>query len=342
VVGGWSVVAAGLAWLVLKNDKPPLWRMAGPLAMGLALSLAGLWPGLMLNRGVDPQVVDQANVIQVFERLPHHLLPERFSPLFLARYALLFGFWLALCFTVTADPRSRRLRAFVAGTIAITAAGIGIRILAFHNQILAARFLRYYWFRVSDVFLPVGVALLVALAIARARDRRRAWGAAGLVLAMLIAGGHLSEVLWHRHDDLRAPANRNLANEADWQAMCRWIAANTPADAVFIVPSENQSFRWYADRGEVVNHKDMPQDAPSVVEWWRRQDIYRADPGSERGWRSLTELSPQALKYWGAKYRADYVICVAWPPLALPRIGPRSNTYAVYRLPREPKEEARR
>ena len=42
------------------------------------------------------------------------------------------------------------------------------------------------------------------------------------------------------------------------------------ADALFLTPRMSQTFRWYASRGEVVNWKDIPQDAKGIVEWWRR------------------------------------------------------------------------
>jgi hypothetical protein len=336
LVGGWSAVAAGLAWLILKHDKPSLRRMAGPLALGLALSLAGLLPALAINRGVDQEIVDAANWIHVFQRLPHHLLPERFGTFFIARYALLFAFWLLLCVTVPADDRLRRLRAFVAGTLAIALAGVGISLLATYNDIVAAQFLRFYWFRLSDVFLPVGVSFAVAAAIVRARERRPAWGGALLAAAMLLAGAHLSQVVWSRQFDMRPRADDKISRLDDWRKICRWISENTPADAVFLVPRDAQTFRWYSNRAEVVSHKDIPQDAPGIVEWSRRMEIYRADvaraePGSSR---SLAEMSPQRLEYWGAKYKADYVITTAQPPVALERIGPRDNAYAVYRLPR--------
>jgi len=355
LVGGWSVVAAGLAWLIVKHDKPPMRQMAGPLALGLALSLAGLLPALATNRGVDPEIIDRANWIHVFQRLPHHLLPERFGTFFIARYALLFAFWLLLCVLVPADDRLRRLRAFVAGTLTIALAGVGISLLATHNDIVAAQFLRFYWFRLSDVFLPVGVAFAVAVAIVRAREKRPAWGGALLVAAMLVTGAHLSQVVWSRQNDMRPRADDKISRLDDWRKICRWVSENTPPDAVFLVPRDAQTFRWYSNRAEVVSYKDIPQDAPSVAEWARRMEIYRADPaGPDSGSsKSLSDMSVLRLEYWGAKYKADYVITTAQPPVALERVGPTDNAYAVFLLPRpattetkpelefEPQDEAR-
>ena len=42
------------------------------------LALPGLVPALLMNRGVAPAIVKQANQIYVFERFPHHLNPAKF------------------------------------------------------------------------------------------------------------------------------------------------------------------------------------------------------------------------------------------------------------------------
>ena len=48
-----------------------------------------------------------------------------------------------------------------------------------------------------------------------------------------------------------------------------------PPDARFLIPRLAFTFKWYAGRGEVVNWKETPQDAASLVAWWKRiQDIY--------------------------------------------------------------------
>ncbi len=60
-----------------------------------------------------------------------------------------------------------RLRAFITGAVAITLAGAAINLLIYVGERgLAADLLRYYWFRLSDVAVPLGVALEgVALAV---------------------------------------------------------------------------------------------------------------------------------------------------------------------------------
>jgi hypothetical protein len=56
---------------------------------------------------------------------------------------------------------------------------------------------------------------------------------------------------------------------AEWKNLCRWIRDNTSKEAKFITPRNQQTFKWYAERAEVVTWKDIPQDASGLVEWRR-------------------------------------------------------------------------
>ena len=65
------------------------------------------------------------------------------------------------------------------------------------------------------------------------------------------------------------------SNVDAWLAACEWIRDHAPPDAVCLIPRHAQSFKWYAERADVVNWKDVPQDAAGVVEWRRRmQDVF--------------------------------------------------------------------
>jgi hypothetical protein len=205
---------------------------------------------------------------------------------------------------------------------------------------LAASLLRYYWFRTSDVMAPLGAALVLVAVIQRWQAKRRAWHAAGLIGALLIVACQLGETMWRRHLDPRPPADAAIVNVAAWREACQWAAAETPPDSVFLTPRLAQTFRWYAGRAEVVNRKDIPQDAPGIVEWRRRNDlIHGMPPGSSSTWRnSLAELGSARLRELGAEFGADYVITTAYPVLNLPRVGPINPSVAIYRLSDEATE----
>ncbi len=334
IVGGWSVVAAAVVWLT-SADRPPLSRLVLPLAGGLLLALPGLLPAVALTWRVDPDVVSQANRIYVFQRLDHHLLPQHFRPLFVVRHLALVGALVVLVRFGPAEAPFRKLLGFIAATVAIAAAGMVVGLLVPLDADLAASLLRYYWFRMSDVMVPLGVALTACAILEKWPRKRSAWQAVALGAALFVSAGHLGETIWRRHWQPLPPADAGIANLEAWREMCAWIAAETPADAVFLTPRLAQTFRWYSQRAEVVSRKDIPQDAAGIVQWWQRMNrIHRAPADSPLVWReSLAELGSQRLRELGAEYGADYVLTAAFPALNLERVGPIQPSFAIYRLP---------
>ena len=234
IVGGWAVVAGGIAWLLQRrSDRMPLKRMILPLLVGGTLSLPGLVPAIMMDRpGVGLQasgfghqeerllisdlghqeseesietnpeagsqesealnnIKEQSWYIAVFKRLSHHQLPYTFRTHLVVRLSLLTVAWL-LCAalvwgrkTIRPDdpqavpdnepilqppaPPGFRVACFIVGTILISCAGLiiayGLRVeIPDENQlpgkaIWAAKLLRFYWFRMTDFTIPLGMAL---------------------------------------------------------------------------------------------------------------------------------------------------------------------------------------
>ena len=228
VVGGWSVVAGGIAWLLQRrSDRMPFLRMILPLIIGGTIALIGIVPGMMLDwpgtklgvgsqelgvgsqeLGVGDQeeiaeenpealslkpesIKEQAHYIAVFKRLPHHQLPYHFRTSWVFRLSLLTVAWL-LCAaivwgrkTIRPDdpqavpddepvlqppaPPGFRIACFIVGTIMISCVGF---IIAYSLRVpiedekqlpiqvvWAAKLLRFYWFRMTDFTIPLGMAL---------------------------------------------------------------------------------------------------------------------------------------------------------------------------------------
>ena len=409
LVGGWAVVAAGVAWLFTRWKKSPspclplspsprLLSLWPGLLAGLLLALPGIIPSLALDWGVDRATARAAHEIYVFERLPHHLTLSGMRPEFIGRLVLLWAFWMLLGHWSRRDHLLDKrqplalLRAFVTGAVVITLAGAAVNLLVIFDRGLAADFLRYYFYRLTDVMLPLGVALeIVALIVDRldaskvddsieensreltargrcnrsravdAASRRVVWplrslrpsqesgetpllrlptcerlrgrlarmlrgplapGYLLLLIAVIPSAWNLGDHAWQRLHPGPPRADR-LPNFTDWRATCRWVAdsGRIPAGAKFLVPRDAQTFKWYTGRSDVVNWKDVPQDAKSILEWWRRfQDIYATGLAEPRWHDPLTSVGAKRIKELGAKYHADYLLSERIPPVLRERI----------------------
>ena len=341
LVGGWSVVAAALAWLCSGRDRTPLRSMWPAVLGGFLLSLPGLIPSLGLTWGVDAATVQEANRIYVFERLAHHLDFVGFHLVFKLRFIGLcvFGF---LLFRVTpAGGPAARLGRFCAASLVIAALGILISVCLSGNPALQTSLLRFYWFRLADVMVPVAVALGVGVFVLHWLRVRPRLGTAALTAAVVLAGLHVGDygVIRLRRVPPRAQWRGKADREADyvaWRKACAWIARpeNVPRKARFLTPRRCETFKWYAGRSEVATWKDIPQDAESIVEWWDRlNEVYATGSAlPDEFWcSSLAEQEPWWLAELGARYQADYVLTVPEPALPLEVVYANSG-YVIYRL----------
>ena len=346
LVGGWSVVAAGIAWLLVGvDDRPRLRSLSGPLAAGLILALPGIVPALWLNRGADPVLVGQAYTIHVFHRLAHHLVPHEFPLVFVVRYLVLLAIWCGLSWCLRRRSAAyRRLAAYVAGAVLIAAAGLVIDVWTYANPYWASLWLRFYWFRLADAMLPVGVVLAVGV-LAHSWQQPRPVAAAWLLVLLICLGTvSMADHVLRRRQDLRpgATLQERMYDQAgsrdawavysDWRDVCEWIRATTASDALFLTPSGQQTFKWYAQRSEWVTWKDAPQDAAGLHTWWQRYRQLRAleslQPGDgQHTQRLLALVQGQHIAYVVALCAATHA------DLGLPLVY-ANRAFAVYALPR--------
>jgi hypothetical protein len=252
----------------------------------------------------------------------------------LLRFSGLLVAWLVLCRLTPRRGPTGALQGFVGGAIAIAIVGLAVNALTLVDPALAAGLLRFYWFRLVDVAVPLGVALLSVWWI----DQQRQWRpvlSKGLLAAVLaVAVMHVGTLARVRCVP-RVPRTVPYYYHA-WRDVCGWIAASPeiPPDARFLTPRMNHTFKWYTGRSEVATWKDVPQDAASIVEWWDRMERLYGTGIREpefRWRRTMAWMSPQQLRDLGTRYRADYLLTTAQPRLDLELLY-RNRTYAVYRL----------
>ncbi|QDU59653.1 hypothetical protein Pan216_04840 [Planctomycetes bacterium Pan216] len=339
LVGGWAALVLAAVW-ILVGRRDESWKslLVGGL-VGLVLASAGLIPALMLNREVDPEVVAQANVIHVHERLPHHLYPPAFKQEKVRRYLLTIGAWLLIAPWSLRHESSRRFQLFVVISCAITIAGLAIVWLTRNDAAAQASLLRYYWFRSADITVPMGLCLGVGLLVESLWERRRGWAIGVLLIALAVGGWNSIDRIrqnWRIglphifHQDLDSD-EANRASYRAWRETCRWIEENTPPDAVFLTDANWRTLGWYAGRGEVVNWKQVPQDAASVVEWRERNRRLHGDVKSLSQRSKLNQKDPDHLVSVGAQLGATHAVTRATPPLSLPVLY-ENDYFRVYSL----------
>ena len=342
LVGGWSVVAAMAAWLAAGKDRLPLRSMWPWVLGGFVLSLPGLVPALMLNWGTDAETIRQAHEIYVFKRLAHHLDPAEIyeeSPMYVYRFVGLFALWLVMCRITPAKRSERRLRAFVTAAVCIAVVGVLVRLLGCCDRDLAARLLRFYWFRLADIAVPLGVALGAVSLITLAMRTQRTMGRVLLTVAVVIATAHVGYRFQKCLRPAVPPADQSTYYSG-WRRVCDWIAQSQeiPLTARFITPEASQTFKWYTGRSEVANRKEVPQDAAAIVVWWRRLKDLR-DRGLDPNGKLWPTLSAEeaAARLKRLSSAADYVIAVSDPPLPLKVVYREEGhdpkrSYTIYRL----------
>lgn len=333
LVGGWTIVAALLALLFRWRREPAHgnhydWRLLLGLVLGALVSLLGVLPMLGLEQGVPAEQLAAAHRAYVYERLPHHLVFSSFHPHRMAAFLSVLVLWLVRLGTTRRDVALGRLDALALGTLPLLITGVLIDQIARSSGDWnwGAAWLRYYWFRAADVFVTLTMALgwiapwLSLWQSPLRRDTTLLSTAVASAAALLI--GYTAAV-WEQHGDGRPradqqslPRDTNLADTwriyDDWRRLGEWVSQHLPADAIVLTPRDQQTFKWYAQRAEVVSWKDVPQDAVGLIEWSARfQDVHQAaaTANAERGTDlGLLVTTDDALTRLAQRYRATYCI----------------------------------
>ena len=412
LVGGWATLIVGIIFFVSGDWRTVKFPWMGVLVGGL-LALCGLVPVLMLNVGVSAATINEAHQIYVFQRLPHHLVPYLIKNSFVLRFALLMIIWIVLC-RRTGNRRHQIFNGFVWGTLGIAAIGMILAYSLRGNQELSASILRFYWFRLSDIAVPMGVAMGSVGMMFKAADGRRQTAEVSLpkilgiitfIAAIYFASTYLcfgyfkmwlpdstlhTSPLWVLRPDAAIPwamtllvcwgvfyfvhrargvsqdrSDTSLAYAAgsvnvitlfyiaialyapltvlpnyvnlrtyagqcrtdpvrpngkrsidEWKDMCQWIQENTAREAKFWIPRDGHTFKWYAHRSDIGTWKNLPQDAESIVKWYRSMNElykYKNEEGQNAEDRLLTTLlnskTEEEIADLQKKYGFEYILC---------------------------------
>ena len=331
---------------------------------GLILALPGLIPALLLNAGTDAATVRQANMIYVYERLPHHLDLWKFPLSQLVPFVVLCLLWLVLGIVVPDRLAVRRIRGFAVASLAITLLGMFFSFLSFSHPSVAAGLLRFYWFRLSDIALPLGIALLAAAGIGALRQGRPKLGRSLQWSLLVLAGLHVGDCVVMRIFSAPPHAERYWDLDA-WTAACRWLgsprrtpipvcqprATVWPTIRPGWTPAVGVAAGARRPRGGLPDAADV--DVVQVVHGPGRGGHMEGNPPGRPGhcrvapphgrvlgahslmpgqrWiESPADLGAERLRELAAREHIDYAVAPAVPPLLLP-VAYRNESYIIYR-----------
>ncbi len=380
LVGGWAFIALTFAWIAMRwsefdstqpgtkkrwvyflNGWDDAKQQVGPFCVGAAIGLIGLIPPLLADRTADPEISNAARMIYVNHRIAHHLTFDAFPTFHIARFSMIVVFcYLLHCWLKSRWPamhrRFRPVTFFCVAAMLISFGGLLLSGLAEQNEAFAqqcAGLLRFYWFRLSDFAIPAATSVLSCLIIFlwAYTDQRLTTrlSCLAIVICIVCAGGL---IVMEKHRDPRPRADlrslpsyegdeeRTINTYKNWRKVCQWIKTNTPKTSVFITPHEQQTFKWYAERSEVVCWKDIPQDALGILEWKQRlSELYEPQRRYEAG---LMSYSDEQLKAIAQRYGATHLLIpqrhVDWSnsPTSLQQIYPADqstkSTYVVFKF----------
>jgi hypothetical protein len=348
IVGVWSVLLTGAAWLGGKaprpsipgtglataagecTTRPPRRRMALAALVFVGAAIPGLAPAARMVLEAPPDVARQADLIQVAYRLTHHLDPLQFPLTSYRYYGLLLVVWLLLRRSADFSRAQRGFERVVMAALVLAAVGwlVGagprpIQQMPFFEARI--RLLKFYPFRMADILVPLIVAVTVASAATRwvilnPSPLRRLAALGGFLSAYLLAL-LVSEPAFN--------AGRiDPGSERDWLDVCGWLRDHAPQGAVLYSANEDWAVKWYAQRAEYVNFKDCPQDAAGIVEWYRRMKAL-----SKWSAASYTDARFSAAETADLRQRTGitHLVCGRLGPFDLEPVY-ANRTFRVYQL----------
>lgn len=348
VVGIWGLIACGMACLCsliltrsnffgTKNAPFPLLSVKSSdllmaIAVGVICSLPGLIPAVLALSEGDPEASRIANRLQVGYRLAHHLDPTTFPK---TMYIFMVIIWALLSRDVpnTSTPDRWRLwwwRGFVCSAIFIAAVGValgtGPRPIALMPGVdWRCALLKFYPFRLADLFVPIAVSIAVTQA-------SRVWLQSTTIPAIraLVCSIFIGSFLIAFFAPIAASNSSRLSkkDQRDWIAACTWIEKNTDLSSMLYATDSGWAIKWYAKRPEYVNYKDMPQDAKSIVEWnnrlWTISNWRRAAMADSK-------VAPDELAALRQSTGIDYLITGEFGPIESEPVF-QQGVYRVYKL----------
>ena len=288
------------AAIILNKPWYSEWRVA----------IKSVWPffvtGIFGLYAILQQLLPQGDIdvtraweIYVRYRLLHHLVPSAWGVNFWIGNLILATVLFLTLYLKRQSNATRYVAAYALGNVSLFLFGLA---LYSWGQI---GLLRLYWFRFADVMIPLMVFVLIAFLLNDFIEGRLSLGFLSAHLQQqgrvflsrwgpLIITGITLFSIFQTTQDLRA--NLNYLERGN-RTVFRWIATNTPEDAIFLVDPTTSNFYLHAQRAMFVSFKHFPQSADHILTWYERLRLTNGNQApAKRGFASTRELKANFYK----------------------------------------------
>ncbi len=282
LVGGYHLICLTsiLVYQMFNNGLSirEILKKSYPFLIGGSWGLIGVLSYLFIP--VDQEISRLGWEVYVHIRVPYHVLPKLYVE------ALIFPFLfsvlnLGMLFIVK-EEKLKHLTLYVLTSVLISLLGVLIYLVGDQS------FLRFYFFRFNDTIQPFLTILILSSLLTNysgllSERINIKWvrSQAIIYFAVVVAGilfivkkeSNIKELLnlgSYQKDVIESKISFDLE-------MAKWIRQNTPEEAVFIIPTDWETFYMEANRAVFVSWKHAPQKAEDLVEWYRRIQMINRD-----------------------------------------------------------------
>ena len=218
-----------------------------------------------LTNNTSKEVLERGWDIYVNIRVPHHLIPD-FST---KTWVLLILLTIVNLYFIKNKETIKKLLAYYA-LFSVLILLIGLIIFHFFDS----HYLRFYFFRFSDVILPL-ISILLLLSTISTAKYIIALAISCFVIPKSVQKSNIKEIVNKTSYDINHIKEKT---EKDKQ-MTRWILNNTNENNLFIIPPENLYFRLNTQRNIFISWWMLPNQQEykstntipqEMIEWYNR------------------------------------------------------------------------
>ena len=318
-VGLWAIAAVGLTLLFEKISVIDFIKVVG---ITFVFALFGLIPLFFEQTSQAAFSFDDWKYVVLY-RVPWHLDLFQFSKSGIVLIFVMLGF---NCFALWKSETFalRFLLKFQICLGAFFAFGLLLRWFELYPL------LRFMPMRLFPIFTPLFFIFTAFYFVPRIASRKYKIAAAAFVVLMIAALNPFGK----GYNQVRETARTWRAAPTDLQIASRWIADNTPTDALVIQPPHDREFWYYTRRAAVVSFAYPTYDRLS--EWRGRINdltgnwqISKGETASEEIEAAFNKLSIEQIEQLKRKYAATHLVSRAVYPYP---VIYQTETYKVYQL----------